>query len=79
MRQLQHWARKRYIEGVPTMELLRLARLPRERAAIAMVALLDVPDEEARRVLAPRANAGCDVLRCREHVRRWLMGMLALN
>jgi hypothetical protein len=76
MHELERWARRRYIEGVPTLELLRTAPRPRDRAVIAMVALLDVPDEEARRILRPRATPRCNVLQCREHVMQWLAAML---
>jgi len=77
MRVLRHWARKRYLEQVPTLELLALAKRPIQQEAVRIVALLDVPNEELVRLLGPLGQPGCRVLECRDAVRRWLAAMLA--
>jgi hypothetical protein len=76
-RDLMRWARLKFIEGASTMALLRLAANPREREAIGIVALLDVPDDDIVRLLGPVAPSRCSVLTCRDHLREWLRVMLA--
>ncbi len=76
MEELIEWARKRYLEGISTVQLLRLAKNRQEKEAVSIVALLDLSDEELSRVLSPLRASDCNVLACREHVRKWLDGML---
>ncbi len=78
-RDLRRWARKRVVEGRETMDLLRMARRPRDRAAVCVVAMLDLPDDEVQRLLGPRTQPGCQVLTCRDHVRKWLDHMLQVE
>ena len=70
------WARKRYLEGLSTLQLLAMASNRQEKEAVGIVALLDVSDEELARVLSPLRASDCNVLACREHVRKWLDAML---
>jgi hypothetical protein len=79
VRELIRWARLKYVEGVSTVELLRLAADHQEREAIGIVALLDVPDEDMVRILSPLAPSYCNVLTCRDHLRNWLKTMLAFS
>ncbi len=74
---LRRWARKKYVEQVPTMELLAMAKNPRQKQAVSIVALLDLPDDVVIRMLTPLAQPDCRILACRDHVRRWLRDMLA--
>lgn len=74
---LRRWARKKYVEQVPTMELLAMAKNPRQKQAVSIVALLDLPDDVVIRMLTPLAKPGCRILACRDHVKRWLRDMLA--
>ena len=74
---LRRWARKKYIEQVPTMELLAMAKNPRQKQAVSIVALLDLSDDVVIRMLTPLAKPGCRILACRDHVKQWLRGMLA--
>ncbi len=76
MDDLMGWARKRYLEGLSTVQLLGMAKSRQEKEAVGIVALLDVPDEELVRVLSPLRASDCNVLACREHVRKWLDAML---
>jgi hypothetical protein len=75
--ELRRWARMKYIEHVPTMDLMALAKNPRQKEAVSIVALLDLPDDVVIRMLAPLAKPDCRILACRDHVRQWLDGMLA--
>jgi hypothetical protein len=75
---LRRWARKRYVEHVPTMDLLAIAKTHSQKDAVGIVALLDLPDDEVIRMLAPLAKPGCHILACRDHVKQWLHGMLAV-
>lgn len=70
------WARRKYVERATTMQLLEQARTPEERDAVGIVALLDLPDEDILRLLRPLADPACDILACRDHVRRWLWDVL---
>ena len=76
---LRRWARKKYVEQVPTMDLLAMARSRRQKEAVSIVALLDLPDDVMIRMLTPLAKPGCRILACRDYVRQWLQGMLAVS
>lgn len=73
---LRRWARKKYVEQVPTMELLAMAKNPRQKQAVSIVALLDLPDDVVIRILTPLTKPGCRILVCRDQVKQWLCGML---
>ena len=77
LRDLKPWARLKYVEHVPTLRLLQMAKGAEEREAIGIVALLDVPDDEVIRMLSPLSQAHCNILACRDHVRDWLRGMVS--
>lgn len=79
MDELAGWARKRYLERVPTIHLLTLARSPQEREAVGIVALLDVGDDEVLRMLTPLTPAGCNILACRDTVKKWLADILEMH
>jgi hypothetical protein len=76
--ELRRWARKKYVDHVPTMDLLAMAKNTRQKESVSIVALLDLPDDLVIRILAPMAKSGCRILACRDHVRQWLDGMLAV-
>jgi len=75
--ELKRWARLKFVEHVPTLELLGLARDLREKEAVGIVALLDVSDDEVIRMMRPLSQSRCNILACRDHVREWLHAMLA--
>jgi hypothetical protein len=79
LHELFGWAQKKYVEHASTLQLLQLARDRRQREAVSIVALLDVPDEDILHMLTPLAPAGCRILVCRDHVKRWLHDMLAMH
>ena len=79
MDELTGWARKKYLERMPTIQLLTLARNPREKEAVGILALLDVPDDEVIRVMTPLTPSGCNILACRNHVKKWIADMLEMH
>jgi len=76
LRELKRWALLKYVEHASTVALLGLAKDRREREAVAIVALLDVPDDDVIQMMTPLTQPNCNVLDCRDHVRAWLRDML---
>jgi len=79
MDELTGWARKRYLEQIPTIRLLSLAKSPQQREAVSIVALLDVADDEVIRMLTPLTPSGCNILACRDTVKKWLVDILGMH
>ena len=71
------WARRKYLERLSTIQLLAMAKDHREREAVGIVALLDIPDADVVLLMTPLTQAHCNVLACRDHLRDWLHAMLA--
>lgn len=77
--QLQRIAEAKYIEHVPTIELLKQARDADERDAIGIIALLEVDDAVVEGLLQdPDHSHQCEVLRCRRLLRRQLSRAIGL-
>jgi hypothetical protein len=74
---MRGWARRKYLEGVSTMDLFQAANTPRERHIVGLVALLDLPDDDVVRLLRDRSTPDCNVLACRDHVKAWLRDTLS--
>jgi len=71
------FARKRFIEGCNTVELMAAARSEREKQEIALVSLLDVEDEKIRDLQLCCKYAGqCKVMDCRERLKKLIEGEL---
>lgn len=77
LREMRGWARRKYFEGVSTMDLFQVAHTPREKHIVGLVALLDLPDDDVVRLLADRSTPDCNVLACRDHVKAWLRDTLS--
>ena len=71
------WARRKYLDRLSTIQLLAMAKDPREREAVGIVALLDIPDADVLLLMTPWTQSHCNVLACRDHLRDWLHAMLA--
>ena len=71
------WARRKYLDRLSTIQLLAMAGDQREREAVSIVALLDIPDADVVLLLTPLTPSHCNVLACRDHLREWLQAMLA--
>jgi len=63
------FAKKRFIDGCPTIELMGAAKSQREREEIALVSLLHVADEEIQELeLTCKHSSSCKVIDCRERL-----------
>jgi hypothetical protein len=71
------WARRKFLDHLSTIQLLAMAGDQREREAVGIVALLDIPDADVILLLTPLTSSHCNVLACRDHLREWLQAMLA--
>ena len=77
VRELIVWARRKFLDHLSTIQLLAMAGDQREREAVSIVALLDIPDADVVLLLTPLTPSHCNVLACRDHLRDWLHAMLA--
>jgi hypothetical protein len=71
------WARRKFLDHLSTIQLLAMAGDQREREAVGIVALLDIPDAEVILLLTPLTPTHCNILACRDRLRDWLQAMLA--
>ena len=71
--QIAYFARKRFVEGCDTVELLSKARSDTEKEEIALVCLLDVEDTQIREIgLSCRYADRCRVTDCRARLKRMI-------
>jgi hypothetical protein len=67
---IAHYARKRFVEGLDTMALLKQATSQREKEEIALVSMLDVDENVIRDLQLNCRHAGeCEVTDCRDRLR----------
>jgi hypothetical protein len=71
------WARRKFLDHLSTIQLLAMASDQREREAVGIVALLDIPDADVILLLTPVTPSHCNILACRDRLREWLQAMLA--
>ena len=65
------FARKKFIEGLSTMELMQKATTEREKEEIALVAMLDLDDETVRDLqLHCLHTEKCKMTNCRELLKK---------
>lgn len=70
--ELLYWARKRFIEGISTLELINSTDDPHEREVISIVSMLDL-DQGVMLEMMSNVNKPTDhILHCWEYVRRLL-------
>lgn len=75
---ISFFARKRFVEGHNTIELLEQARSQREKEEITLVSLLDVEDEKIRDLQLSCSYADqCKVTNCRDKLKRMIEEELA--
>lgn len=76
--QIEYFARKKFIEGCSTIELLKLARSEYEKEQIALVCLLDVEDDKIRDLqLTCKYASECISVDCRQQLKRMIESELA--
>ncbi len=67
------FAKKRFIEGCNTIDLIGAAKSEREKEEIALVSLLDVEDEKIRDLQLCCKYAGqCKTMDCRERLKKMI-------
>lgn len=71
------FAKKRFVEGCNTIELMGTAKSDREKEEIALVSLLDVEDEKILDLqLCCKHAEQCKIMDCRDRLKRMLEGEL---
>lgn len=66
---IAYYAKKHFIDGCNTIELMKAARTDREREEIALVSLLHVAKDEIQDIDLSCKYAGeCNVMDCRERL-----------
>ena len=74
------FARKRFIEGCNTIDLMRNARTHREKEEIALVAMLDLNDRTVTDLKLDCNHAGtCKVTTCRNRLKKMIKEDLDQN
>jgi hypothetical protein len=75
--QIAYFARKRFVEGCDTVDLLSQARSDTEKEEIALVCLLDVEDAQIRDIgLSCRYADRCKVTDCRARLKQMIQADL---
>lgn len=68
LRELESWARRRYIDGVETVDLMKEAETADDRAAIAVVALLTADEAFVMEQLQALEASDHHALDCRAEI-----------
>ena len=67
---IAHYAHRRFVEGEDTITLMEHAESEREKEEIALVALMDVEDDDVRELELVCRHAGqCKITLCRDRLR----------
>lgn len=70
---IAEFARKRYVDGCETVELLAQASCEREKEEIALVSMLDLADHQIRDLqLTCRHSESCKIVDCRQRLKRMI-------
>ena len=65
------FAKKRFIEGLDTITLLKQARSVREKEEIILISLLDVEDDQVKDIQLDCSHAtNCQVQNCRQRLKQ---------
>jgi len=75
--ELMYWVRKRYMERVPTLELLDSTDDPHEREVISIVSMLDVDEDTMLELMGNVDMPAHHIVHCREFAKK-LLGLGAL-
>ena len=72
--------RRKFIQHIPTLDLMKAARSPREKEIIRVVSLLDLNDYVAQIMIREKMVCHtCDVLACRADLKKRLFGLLHID
>jgi hypothetical protein len=76
---IAYYAKKRFIEGCNTIDMLEAAASDREKEEIALVSLLYVEDDKIQELRLSCKYAGqCKTIDCRDRLKRMLEEELAV-
>jgi len=70
--EMRPWVKKRYVDHVPTMELLQSTHDPHEKEVISIVSMLDVDDDSLVKMMGDVDMPTHHIIECRKNVRRML-------
>ena len=77
---IAYYAKKRFVEGCKTLDLMKAAKSEREKEEIALVSLLDVEDENIKDLhLSCKYADQCKTIDCRDRLKRMIEQELAQN
>ena len=71
---LRKWYIKRYVEAVPTMELLEMAERESDKEAICAVAMFDLDEDSMLEVMGDVSLPDHHIVHCRANVLQELSG-----
>ena len=72
------WAEKRFIDKIPTVELLKQAQTDREKEIVTVVGMLDVDDATLDVMFNTAKESDCNIFACRARLKKWLEQRLEL-
>lgn len=68
-----YFARKKFIDQVPTIELLQSAKTDKEREEICLISLLEVEDAEVRDLLVEcKYQNKCSIVNCQQVLKKMI-------
>jgi hypothetical protein len=72
MQELRYWMEKRYLQRIPTLELLDATDDPHEKEVISIVSLLDVDEATMLQLMGDVEMPEHHIVHCREDVKKLL-------
>ncbi len=70
--ELLFWAKRRYLENVPTVDLLYTTDDPHEREVISIVSMLDIDEGTMLELMGDVDMPDHHIVHCRENVKKML-------
>jgi len=73
---LKKWFVKRYVEGIPTLELMNLADTESDKEAICVIAMFDLDEELMLEMMGDVNKPEHHIVHCRADVKSQLVHLL---
>jgi hypothetical protein len=70
--ELMYWVKKRYLEKIPTLDLLDSTDDPHEREVISIISMLDLDEDTMLELMGDVEMPIHHIVHCREHVKKLL-------
>lgn len=77
LQELEVWFERHYVQGIPTVELLKSAANTHDREVISVVALFELDDTSVLKLMGDVNLPEHHILHCREYFREKLSEYLA--